>query len=152
MSRNERPPIPPTNPSGEDDVMDELLGEGKTSGSRQRAGAKGSTHHGGGAGGEDSSGDRSADDTKATDAPEPAPVATRPRMTVYIAQEVQDAARAAVYWTNNRPGGYDNLSNLLEDALMDKVHQLEAELNEGNSFPPMPQGRRLRRGRPIGRQ
>ncbi|MEV6527802.1 hypothetical protein AB0M43_38360 [Longispora sp. NPDC051575] len=72
-------------------------------------------------------------------------------MTVYVSRDVQNAARAAVFWTNNKPGGFDNLSDLLEDALMARIQQLADELNDGQPFDPVPEGRRLRRGRPIGR-
>lgn len=74
----------------------------------------------------------------------------RPRITVYISEDVQEALRAAVYWTNNQPGGYDNLSMLLEDAALEKIRKLERRYNNGQPFAPMPHGRHLRRGRPIG--
>jgi hypothetical protein len=75
---------------------------------------------------------------------------SRPRMTVYISEEVQEALRAAVYWTNNQPEGYGNLSDLLEEAGLEKVRELERKYNGGEPFAPIPQGKRLRRGRPIG--
>jgi hypothetical protein len=88
----------------------------------------------------------------AAPAQQPAKISStsRPRMTVYISEEVQEALRAAVYWTNNQPEGYSNLSDLLEEAGLEKVRELERKYNGGEPFTPMPQGKRLRRGRPIG--
>jgi hypothetical protein len=71
-------------------------------------------------------------------------------MTVYISEDVQEALRAAVYWTNNQPEGYGNLSDLLEEAGLEKVRELEHKYNDGKPFAPIPRGKRLRRGRPIG--
>lgn len=76
---------------------------------------------------------------------------TRPRMTSYISPEVQEAARAAVWWTRNEQHGYENLSDLVEDALLDKIKQLSDRYNGGDPFAPLPAGRRLRRGRPLSR-
>lgn len=76
---------------------------------------------------------------------------TRPRMTSYISAEVQEAARAAVWWTRNEQHGYENLSDLVEDALLDKIKQLSDQYNGGEPFAPLPAGRRLRRGRPLSR-
>jgi hypothetical protein len=90
-------------------------------------------------------------ETGQTASPEPTKAAPRPQMTAYIASDVQEAARAAVWWTRNQPEGYENLSDLLEDALLEKIARLEQQYNDGQPFPPMPAGKRLRRGRPIGR-
>ncbi len=76
---------------------------------------------------------------------------TRPRMTVYISRDTQTALRAAVYWTRNQPNGYENLSDLLEDAAQEKIKALQELYNNGEPFPDLPQGKQLRRGRPIGR-
>ncbi|MBA3489976.1 MAG: hypothetical protein H0W34_04985 [Pyrinomonadaceae bacterium] len=72
-------------------------------------------------------------------------------MTVYISSDVQDAARRAVYWTRNEQGGYENLSDLLEEALLEKIQHLEHQYNSGQPFNPLPEGRKIRRGRPVGR-
>jgi len=123
----------PSTTTGTDSVLDELLGKDQT----DTAGS-GPRH----------------------DPPPPAPIpapatktddpSARPRMTIYVADEVQAAARAAVYWTNNKPDGFENLSDLVEAAIIEKVRDLADLYNEGQPFSPMP-AKRLRRGRPLRR-
>lgn len=76
--------------------------------------------------------------------------AARPRMTVYISEDVQASLRAAVYWTRNEQDGFENLSDLLEAAAQAAIRELEGRYNQGNPFPAIPEGKGLRRGRPIG--
>lgn len=116
--------VPSTTATPKDDVMDELLG--KPSGGSEVMPAV------------------------PADTAEHVIDVSRPRMTVYMSRDLQAAVRAAVYWTRNQPEGYENLSDLLEDAAQDMIQRLQERYNDGQPFPPMPTGKRLKRGRPIG--
>jgi hypothetical protein len=74
----------------------------------------------------------------------PAESSTRKRMTVYVEETIQEELRAAAYWTR------ENLSDLVEQAIVEKIRALEAEHNGGEPFSVPPE--RPKRGRPVGRR
>ncbi|MFD5086699.1 hypothetical protein ACFWOG_29185 [Kitasatospora sp. NPDC058406] len=77
-------------------------------------------------------------------------VAGKEKVQPYITTAVAEAARNAVVATTPYEGGYQSLSDLIEDAIVEKVAKLQRTFNEGNPFPERPR-RRIRTGRPLGR-
>ncbi|MET9403626.1 hypothetical protein [Kitasatospora sp. NPDC002965] len=77
-------------------------------------------------------------------------VAGKEKVQPYITTAVAEAARNAVVATTPYEGGYQSLSDLIEDAIVEKVAKLQRTFNEGNPFPERPR-RRIRTGRPPGR-
>lgn len=67
----------------------------------------------------------------------------RVKFQAYVLDSVQSEARAIVYWTNNRPGGYASLTELAEAALMREIERMREQFTGGEPFPPMPEGRNL---------
>ncbi|MEU6332774.1 hypothetical protein ABZ851_36840 [Streptomyces sp. NPDC047049] len=74
--------------------------------------------------------------------PQPAPE-KRVKFQAYVLDSVQSEARAIVYWTNNRPGGYASLTELAEAALIREIDRMREQFTGGEPFPPMPEGRSL---------
>lgn len=70
------------------------------------------------------------------------------QITAYVPAEVAEAARDAVIATTSYRRGYRSLSDLVADALSDKVAQLSKQFNNGKEFPSRKAD--LRPGRPIG--
>ncbi|MEE1824355.1 hypothetical protein PUR61_19560 [Streptomyces sp. BE20] len=77
-------------------------------------------------------------------------VAGKEKVQPYITTAVAEAARNAVVATTPYEGGYQSLSDLIEDAIVEKVAKLQRTFNEGNPFPERPR-KRIRTGRPLGR-
>nr|WP_011242312.1 hypothetical protein [Streptomyces noursei]BAD80786.1 hypothetical protein [Streptomyces noursei] len=93
-----------------------------------------------------------ADQPDTKPGPEEEPEDVRGKFQAYVLRSVQDEAKAIVYWTNNRPGGYASLTELAEHALQREIERMRAEFNGGQPFPPMPPDQKLttrppRRGR-----
>ncbi|MEY9961517.1 hypothetical protein ABH932_007298 [Streptacidiphilus sp. MAP5-52] len=78
------------------------------------------------------------------------PRASDRKMNAYVEPDVQDAIKRAQFWTQTQPNGYRTFSDLVEDVLRVKAQELADEYNDGEPFPPIPDGK-LRQGRPIGR-
>lgn len=70
------------------------------------------------------------------------------QLTVYVPEQVAEAARNAVVATSSYRRGYRSLSNLVADAISEKVGQLSKQFNNGNPFPI--RATELRPGRPLG--
>jgi len=88
----------------------------------------------------------------APEKPQPVPrgqVAGKEKLQPYITTDVAEAARNAVVATTPHEGGYQSLSDLIEDAIREKVARLERKFNEGRPFPRRP--RKLKTGRPTKR-
>ncbi|MFE7194510.1 hypothetical protein [Kitasatospora sp. NPDC057541] len=89
---------------------------------------------------------------KAEPAPEPVPrgqVAGKEKLQPYITKAVAEAARNAVVATTPYEGGYHSLSDLIEDAIKEKLTKLQRKFNNGQPFAQRP--RRMRTGRPPAR-
>lgn len=67
---------------------------------------------------------------------------TKERVTIHVAPELIQRARAAVYWT---PGL--TVSDLAEAALEAELKRLEGK--RGETFPAIPDGGKVRTGRPV---
>ncbi|WP_327072048.1 hypothetical protein [Kitasatospora sp. NBC_01302] len=74
--------------------------------------------------------------------PEPAPD-KRTKFQAYVSEAIQNEARAVVYWTNNRPGGYASLTEMAEAALQHEIERMREQFTKGEPFRPMPEGRTL---------
>lgn len=72
----------------------------------------------------------------------------RPKEKIALYMRADDAARArgAFTWTR-APEGVLSWSDFLNDAVMRRVAELEAQYNNGEQWTPVPTGR-LPRGRP----
>jgi hypothetical protein len=77
-------------------------------------------------------------------------VAGKEKLQPYVANDVAEAARNAWWHTRNQAQGYETFSDLIEDAIREKVAGMETEFNDGQPFPTRPR-QRLRAGRPTGR-
>ncbi|MEU2740949.1 hypothetical protein OG762_52260 (plasmid) [Streptomyces sp. NBC_01136] len=89
-------------------------------------------------------------EAKKTPAAAPVPrgqVAGKEKLQPYITKDVAEAARDAVVWTTPHEGGYQSLSELIEDAIKEKVAKLQRKYNNGEPFPPRPR-KEIRTGRP----
>lgn len=73
--------------------------------------------------------------------------ASKVQISVYIESEVAEAARNAVIATTSYSKGYRSLSELVSEALAEKVGRLEKQFNNGRPFPP--REHELRAGRPL---
>lgn len=91
--------------------------------------------------------------------PEPVP-ASGPRMErgearekyqAYVKGTLKAEIQAAVFWTNNQPGGYASLTELTEAALERELEHLRERFNHGQPFQPMPPGKKLPTRPPQGR-
>lgn len=69
------------------------------------------------------------------------------QVTVYLPRELADAARNAVIATTPHSRGYQVFSELVADALQEKLARLEKQFNNGQPFPARKVN--LRRGRPL---
>ena len=76
--------------------------------------------------------------------PAESPKRTHVRVSVHLPTEVLERMRAAVYWT---PGA--TLTELATEAIEEKVTRMEKK--NGSPFDPIPAGKRVSRGRPVGR-
>ncbi|UWS77570.1 hypothetical protein [Streptomyces noursei] len=65
---------------------------------------------------------------------------------------MQDEAKAIVYWTNSRPGGYASLTELAEHALQREIERMRAEFNGGQPLPAYATDRNTPRPPPEGRR
>ncbi|MFE7664908.1 hypothetical protein [Streptomyces celluloflavus] len=81
----------------------------------------------------------------ASEGPPPAeePKDARTKFQAYVLKSVQDEAKAIVYWTNNRPGGYASLTELAEHALRREIERMRHEFTGDQPFPPMPADQKL---------
>lgn len=70
------------------------------------------------------------------------------QITAYVPAEIAESARDAVIATTSYRRGYRSLSDLVADAVADKVEQLAKQFNNGKQFPSRKAN--LRPGRPIG--
>ncbi|MCX5199731.1 hypothetical protein OOK31_38640 [Streptomyces sp. NBC_00249] len=77
-------------------------------------------------------------------------VAGKEKLQPYITTEVAEAARNAVVATTPYEGGYQSLSDLIEDAIREKLTRLERKFNEGEPFAQRPR-KKIRTGRPPAR-
>lgn len=62
----------------------------------------------------------------------------RRQRSFYLPDDVYLRSRNTWWWTQNRPGGLQSHSKLVEVALLGLIEALEAELNDGQPFPPAP--------------
>lgn len=86
-----------------------------------------------------------ADQKHQPDRTPPAPRASaraKVRMTIHVSAELNDLIGRAAYWT---PGL--TISELAERALKAEVDGLER--TRGEAFPPIPEGQKVRTGRPV---
>lgn len=67
---------------------------------------------------------------------------TKVRMTIHVSAELNDLIGRAAFWT---PGL--TISDLAERALKGEVDSLERK--RGEAFPPIPDGQKVRTGRPV---
>jgi len=74
-------------------------------------------------------------------------VAGKEKLQPYVSIEIAEAARNAVVATTPYEGGYQSISDLIEDAIAEKVQRLQRKFNNGEPFPTRPK-RRLKTGRP----
>jgi hypothetical protein len=75
-------------------------------------------------------------------------VAGKEKLQPYISIPVAEAARNAVVATTPFEGGYQSISDLIEDAIREKVQRLQRKFNNGDPFPERPR-KRLKTGRPA---
>lgn len=64
------------------------------------------------------------------------------RVTIHVAPELIDQVRRASFWT---PGL--TVSDLAETALAGEIERMERK--RGEAFPPIPDGKKVRTGRPV---
>jgi hypothetical protein len=107
---------------------------------------------------DEADGDQPGRATAAAPAPDAAPAA-RPagrgkriasdkvQITAYIPRDVAEAARDAVIATTPYRNGYRGLSDLIADAVGEKVQRLSRQFNGSRPFPP--RDVELRRGRRV---
>lgn len=62
--------------------------------------------------------------------------AERARMSFHLDAELAGQARAVLVNIPTAQHGYRNISDLLVDALTQRVRQLQAEYNDGQAWPP----------------
>jgi hypothetical protein len=67
-----------------------------------------------------------------------------PRLQAYVTDDELARVRAA-WWHTHVQEGQLSLNDLIREAVLDHVEQLERQYNQGESFPPAP--RELPRGR-----
>lgn len=72
----------------------------------------------------------------------------RGKITFYLPQEDADRARAALINTQHLEG-MRSMSDLVHQALSEKVEELENRYNDGKPWPPAPSGS-IPRGRAYG--
>lgn len=70
------------------------------------------------------------------------------QISVYVPTEVAEAARDAVIATTSYSRGYRSLSDLVAEAIAEKLARLERQFNNGRPFPG--RSHELHAGRPLG--
>ena len=95
--------------------------------------------------------ERSEEQVKAPEVPQKDQKDARTKYQAYVRASIKEEAQAAVFWTNNQPGGYASLTELTEAALEREIERLRDRFTHGEPFPPMPKGKRLPTRPPQGR-
>lgn len=69
------------------------------------------------------------------------------QLSIYVSRDIADAARNAVIATTAYNRGYVSLSELVAEAIAEKIAKLEKQFNNGRPFPA--RVRELHPGRPL---